>query len=108
MEAKASNNLASGQYVLQSATRIAEPHDRHIPDALQREVYERDNNACRLCAWNIDRWTAGDPRILELHHLEHHSEGGANVGQNLVVLCSRCHDELHAGRLDFPPNFLVQ
>ena len=39
------------------------------------------------------------PRVLELHHLEHHARGGANSEDNLIVLCSKCHDEVHAGRL---------
>lgn len=101
-------DLASGQYVLQSATRIAEPHDRHISEAVQRDVYERDKNACRICGWTIQRWTQDDPRILELHHIDHHVIGGANARHNLVVLCSRCHDELHAGRVNFPPDFRVE
>ena len=91
-------DLKSGQYILQSADRIAEPHDRNIPDDVQREVYSRDNNTCRICGWNMDRWSTQDPRILELHHIEEHQHGGGNVAGNLIVLCSKCHDEVHAGR----------
>lgn len=93
-------DLGIGEYVLLSKDRVAEPHDRHIPIEVQREVYQRDNNACRACGWNMSRWTVQDPRILELHHLIAHVERGENIALNLIVLCSRCHDELHAGRLD--------
>ena len=89
--------LNVGEYVLESAVRIAEPHDRKIPDDIQRRVYERDRSACRICGWNRDRWTNRDPRILELHHLEHHASGGTNVAENLIVACSKCHDEIHSG-----------
>jgi predicted HNH restriction endonuclease len=41
--------------------------------------------------------------MLELHHLEEHAEGGPNVKENLVCLCSRCHDDVHAGRIQLPP-----
>lgn len=91
-------DLKIGQYVLQSKDRIAEPHDRRIPQEVEREVYARDNNTCRICGWTIDRWRVEDPRILELHHLRPHRRGGENVAANLVVICSRCHDEVHSGR----------
>lgn len=96
-------DLAVGQYVLESLERIAEPHDRLIPVEVQREVYARDRNTCRLCGWNLQRARPGDPRILELHHVTEHAEGGHNVAKNLVVLCSRCHDDVHAGRQVAPP-----
>lgn len=92
-------DLRMGQYVLETLDRLSEPHDRHIPDSVQREVYARDNNTCVCCGWNRDRWTREDPRILELHHLDEHVGGGANTQENLVVVCSRCHDDVHADRL---------
>ncbi|NCX93500.1 MAG: HNH endonuclease [Gammaproteobacteria bacterium] len=46
----------------------------------------------------MGRWSKDDPRILELHHLKAHVEGGENIAKNLIVLCNRCHDDIHAGR----------
>lgn len=91
-------DLRVGQYVLQSTERIAEPHDRKIPYDVQSEVYSRDGNTCCVCGWNHERWSDVDPRILELHHIMHHRAGGKNETCNLVVICSKCHDEVHAGR----------
>jgi hypothetical protein len=96
-------DLRMGEYVLENAERIAEPHDRKIPFDVQKAVYERDDNRCKNCGWDRSQWRREDPRILELHHLEEHAEGGPNVKENLVCLCSRCHDELHAGRIHLPP-----
>lgn len=87
---------------LEGADRISEPHDRNIPIDVQKEVYRRADNACQLCGWNRDRWNKDDRRMLELHHLEQHAAGGENVEANLRVLCSRCHDEVHAGRVQLP------
>lgn len=98
-------DLGPGQYVLQSKEQISDPHDRRISEAVQREVYERDNNTCRLCGWNMDRWRDDDPRIFELHHVKEHAKGGTNKADNLIVLCSKCHDDLHAGRVDVPEGF---
>lgn len=95
-------DLRMGEYMLLSLERRTEPHDRHIPAEVAREVYERDHNSCRICGWSIERWSQDDPRILELHHFEHHAEGGANTVENLLVLCGKCHDEVHAGRRTCP------
>lgn len=99
-------DLGMGEYVLESKDRIAEPHDRNIPLDVQKQVYERDNNTCRLCGWHRKKWTRRDPRILELHHLKEHAKGGKNIPGNLAVLCSRCHDEVHAGRTQVPADIL--
>lgn len=96
-------DLRPGEYVLESTERVAEPHDRHIPIDVEREVFERDNNQCINCDWHRALWTVEDPRFLEVHHVDHHANRGPNIAANLVVLCNRCHDEVHAGRLVIPP-----
>jgi hypothetical protein len=95
-------DLAMGEYVLLSLDRLFDAHDRHIPLEIQRAVYERDANTCRLCGWEMTKWTAADPRILELHHLKPHRERGDNTPENLIVICSRCHDGVHAGTIMIP------
>jgi HNH endonuclease len=97
-------DLNAGEYVLLSLERVAEAHDLHIPSDVQREVYERDNSTCQQCGWNMSKWTTADARILELHHLTTHAARGSNSVENLLVLCSYCHDEVHAGRIDLPMN----
>lgn len=92
-------DLSVGEYVLLSVNRIAEPHDRHIPEDVQKEVYTRDENRCRNPACRY-QWTPADPRILELHHIVAHARRGPNTSENLLVLCNICHDDVHAGRLN--------
>ncbi|MGD0572277.1 MAG: HNH endonuclease signature motif containing protein [Sedimentisphaerales bacterium] len=99
-------DLKMGEYVLENAERIAEQHDRKIPFDVQKAVYERDDNRCKNCGWNRSQWRRDDPRMLELHHLEEHAEGGPNIKENLVCLCSRCHDDVHAGRIHLPPGIV--
>ena len=91
-------DLSVGQYVLESDKRIADQHDRNIPSEVQKKVYERDGNTCRVCGWTYDRWSNSDPRILELHHLMQHATGGSNSERNLICICSKCHDQVHAGK----------
>ena len=87
-------DLGVGVYVLQ-ADRQSPEHDRNIPDDVRREVLRRDGYKCRMCGWSHEEWNPSDPRHLELHHIEHHAKGGANVGENLKTLCTVCHDKLH-------------
>ncbi len=97
-------DLGMGEYILLSSERVTQPHDRHIPMKVQRAVYERDANTCKVCGWSMSQWSPSDPRILELHHVRAHTERGENVEDNLIVICSRCHDEVHAGRVRIQSN----
>jgi hypothetical protein len=89
-----SPDLGIGVYMLQ-ADRQSPEHDRSIPDDVRRGVLRRDEYKCRMCGWSHEEWNPSDPRHLELHHMEHHSKGGANVGENLKTLCTVCHDKVH-------------
>lgn len=92
------DDLPAGSYILRE-DRQSKVHDRKIPDSVRIEVLERDGHACRKSGWRPEDKIEGDPRqFLELHHIQHHAEGGANTAENLVTLCNVYHDELH--RLD--------
>lgn len=86
--------LPIGVYVLAS-TRQAPEHDRVIPDQVRRQVLQRDQYKCRNCGWDHERWNPSDPRHLEAHHIEPHERGGPNTSENLITLCSVCHDDVH-------------
>jgi len=66
---------------------------------VQRAVYQRDENKCRVCGWSMSDWSESDPRFLELHHVKPHAKRGQNIAKNLIVICSKCHDGVHAGRI---------
>lgn len=87
-------DLVIGVYVLEQ-DRQSPAHDRSIPDPVRRAVLVRDGYACRKCGWSHGRWNPSDPRHLELHHCEHHAAGGANTEENLITVCTVCHDDIH-------------
>lgn len=87
-------DLPIGAYVLESDRQSPE-HDRKIPDPVRRAVLRRDDYRCRNCGWSHEEWNRSDPRHLELHHEKPHSERGPNVEENLISLCTVCHDEVH-------------
>ncbi len=40
------------------------------------------------------------PRFCEAHHVHHWRHGGATEVRNMVLLCSRCHHDLHLGHFE--------
>jgi hypothetical protein len=50
-------------------------------------VRRRSNGLCEVC---------GHERLGVIHHRLRRSQGGGNELENLLGLCSRCHDEIHA------------
>jgi hypothetical protein len=37
--------------------------------------------------------------MLDPHHVIHRSAGGEHALNNLLILCRKCHEDEHAGRL---------
>ncbi|MCI5192540.1 MAG: HNH endonuclease [Candidatus Electrothrix sp. AU1_5] len=91
-------DLEVGVYLLE-ADRQSPEHDRRIPDPVKRNVLRRDRYTCTACAWSHEEWNRSDPRHLELHHQKIHAEGGENTENNLVTLCTVCHDDIHRNKI---------
>ncbi len=89
-------DLNVGVYLLE-ADRQSPEHDRYIPDKIKREVLRRDAYQCQKCEWSYKEWNPYDPRHLELHHIKPHVKGGKNIAENLLTVCTVCHDEIHRG-----------
>ncbi|MEJ2683005.1 MAG: HNH endonuclease signature motif containing protein [Candidatus Sulfobium sp.] len=87
-------DLPIGAYLLEQA-RQSPVHDRKIPDPVRRAVLVRDGYKCQECGWTHKQWNPSDPRHLELHHRMAHVRGGENTADNLVTLCTICHDSVH-------------
>jgi hypothetical protein len=90
-------DLLIGAYLLEQ-DRQSPKHDRKIPDPIRRAVLVRDGYKCQECGWTHEQWNPSDPRHLELHHKLGHVRGGDNTADNLVTLCTVCHDSVHRRR----------
>jgi hypothetical protein len=88
-------DLPVGAYLLESLRQSPE-HDRKIPDPVRGTVLRRDKYRCTKCGWCHDDWNRSDPRHLELHHKKAHAKGGENTDENLISLCTVCHDVVHS------------
>lgn len=78
-------------------SRAAEKQDaRKLKEAFRKVIYrlvsKRDQYACRCCH-------AKGPGPLHHHHIRHRSLQGHDTEQNIVLLCQKCHADVHAWRL---------
>ncbi|MGB3548537.1 MAG: HNH endonuclease signature motif containing protein [Saprospiraceae bacterium] len=88
-------DLPQGYYVLVE-DKQEEVHDRTIPLQEKVTALDRDGNRCRKCNWSpVDNPHDPIRHQLELHHIRHHVNKGANVAANLVTLCNLHHDQIH-------------
>ena len=55
-------------------------------------VLHRDGYRCQ------SRQKVEHDKVLQVHHKVFRSQGGTETPDNLVTLCRRCHEDLHAGR----------
>jgi HNH endonuclease len=95
-------DLPVAVYVLES-DRQAPEHDRKIPDDVRVAVLKRDGFKCAKpdCRWHRGLQNPDDPRsMLELHHIDHHAQGGQNTVKNLITLCNVHHDAVHRETLE--------
>jgi 5-methylcytosine-specific restriction endonuclease McrA len=60
--------------------------DRKSYRALHRQVLERDHWRCQIC---------GRMQNMQVHHLEFRSQSGSDEEQNLITLCTECHERVH-------------
>ena len=82
--------------------RESNPHSRHIPARVRREVWRRDGGRC---AFQGEQGRCTETGFLEFHHVVPFAEGGATTSENLELRC-RTHnayeaDQHFAGGLSF-------
>ena len=63
--------------------------NRQISDEQKIAVFGK-NNSCEQC--NI---SFKDYKDAEYHHKHRYADGGKSEIQNIMILCSKCHDEIH-------------
>lgn len=56
-------------------------------------VLNRDNYTCQICK------NKSKDSKLEVHHIQFSSENGSDDEENLITLCSKCHKNLHSGKI---------
>ena len=60
----------------------------------------RDDYTCAVCGARIPPDEADYKYQVEGHHIIEYHEGGPAALENIVTLCSKCHDAYHAGEIE--------
>jgi 5-methylcytosine-specific restriction endonuclease McrA len=77
---------------------------RHIPAAIRRAVFQRDQDRCAYTDSSGQR--CRETRCLELHHLKPYARGGEQTVANLALRC-RAHNTL-AAEQDFGAGLIAR
>ena len=80
--------------------RVADPKSgsRHVPAAVKREVWKRDDGRCAFIGTD---GRCSERGLLEFHHLIPFADGGATTSANLQLRC-RAHNGYEAERFFGP------
>ena len=68
------------------------PKARHPSKAQRAALLRRDRHCCRTPGCPNHIW-------LEIHHIKRFCEGGETLPDYLITLCTRCHKNVHEGKL---------
>src|SRR5262249_12502911 len=80
---------------IEAAATPAPERRRHIPAAVKRAVWERDQGCCAFVG--ADGKRCGSTFQLELHPKTPFADGGRETASNLSLLC-KGHNDLEARR----------
>jgi 5-methylcytosine-specific restriction endonuclease McrA len=61
--------------------------DPEAYEELRRQVLQRDGWRCQACANRTN---------LQVHHIQLRSQSGDDAEENLITLCSECHEQIHS------------
>ena len=76
---------------------IVNPKSRIPSKAQRRNILRRDGHCCSVPGCPNTLW-------LEVHHIIFYADGGLTQPDNLITICSRCHKNVHEGRLKIVGN----
>jgi hypothetical protein len=79
--------------------------------AAREYALQRDGNTCMRCGCALETGEGEGGEAGEAHHLLPRAAGGPDAPENMVTLCSRCHDAVHSklGRIhELRPDLLEE
>ncbi|RIK56321.1 HNH endonuclease [candidate division KSB1 bacterium] len=67
-------------------------NQKRISSKIQKLIYQEANSACPFCR-------VTDIHTLQIHHINSRAQGGDNEPQNLILVCSNCHNKITTGAI---------
>jgi len=75
---------------------------RKVNAHLKKYIPESYQGFCELCLRSKSLLMSLKPSLsFEVHHVIPHEDGGSDNSENLRLLCSECHQSIHARRRSF-------
>jgi hypothetical protein len=84
------------------APRSRKPRSRHIPAAVKREVWNRDEGRCAFVG---RQGRCAERHFIDYHHVVPHAEGGPSTAENIELRC-RAHN-LYEAEVHFGPEVMA-
>lgn len=86
------------EYLIDSLKLKPLDDNRQITEEEKITAYSKANQVCEKCGKEFK-----DFKEAEYHHIELYSNGGNSSIENIMVLCKKCHDDIHRCEpLDLP------
>ena len=73
------------------------PKDKNI-NKRQKSKFKPSDLEIDYCQWCL-RYELGKNEVLEIHHIIEIRDGGEDVKDNILVLCTACHSLVHWTRV---------
>jgi len=73
-------------------------------EEIRKVVFQRDRYRCQYPKFRGKVQTVfvcGSPAGLQHHHIEHRSQGGDDVAENLITLCMEHHTDERVAMIDW-------
>lgn len=78
------------EYMIEELQLKELDENRQISEEEKIAAYNRANMCCEKCGKPFK-----DYKEAEYHHVDLYCEGGSTSLENIMVLCTECHDEIH-------------
>lgn len=91
-EVFASKGGMRAHHKIKHGESIAE--SRSVSQSIREQVIERDESHCQRCHGKVAAMSE-DGADFHLHHIIPFAAGGADHPDNLVLLCTDCHNQAH-------------
>lgn len=101
---------AETKAAVSKARAKAEKADKARLAAIREACWMRDHGMCRACRTAVSLFSGQALKTAHCHHLVYRSKQGSDELSNRCILCPRCHEAEHLGKLEISgdPNTVLR
>lgn len=91
---------AETKAAMSKARAKAEKADKARLAAIREACFMRDHGRCRSCNRELELMGVYALKVAHAHHLTYRSQQGSDELSNRCILCPKCHEAEHLGKLE--------